>query len=287
MEKRKGLLTQGVTYTLAILTAILVGKQFPEAHPLVVVAIADIAATVVVFVCGLVVNNSSLYDPYWSVKPMVIAAYFWAIAPEPMAPAVLLGFVLMQLYGLRLTSNFLRDWPGLSKEDWRYVNFRKQFPKTYWLVSFSGIHLFPTIMVYLACIPAYYVIVEGSGTIQLLTILGALLYAATIVLSYVADEQMRNFREQATNKGKTMMSGLWKHSRHPNYLGEVLGWWGLWLMAIAESFSNYWTGIGALVITLLFFFISIPLMDKRSLERRPEFQEYMERTPSLFPKPWK
>lgn len=215
---------------------------------------------------------------------MVIAVYYFFLAGDQLDFRGILAGGLMLLYGVRLTSNFLRDWPGLTKEDWRYVDFRTKFPKLYWLISFSGIHFFPTVLVYLACIPAYYAIVESDGSFRIWDVLGALIFLGSIILSYIADEQMRNFRERATQSGLVMNQGLWQYSRHPNYLGEVLGWWGLWLFALGLSYEYYWTVIGAVAITCLFYFISIPLMDNRSLKRRPTFKAYMEQTPSLFPK---
>ena len=284
MHKITGLLIQALAYTIAILVAIFVGNYFIDLHPLWTVAIADLAGTLTIFGFSLILNNSSMYDPYWSVKPMVIAVYYFVLAGDRLDMRGILAGGLMVLYGLRLTSNFLRDWPGLSKEDWRYVDFREQYPKLYWLISFSGIHLFPTLLVYLACIPAYYAIVESDGGFGIWDVLGSIIFFGSILLSFVADEQMRRFREQATQSGLVMDLGLWRFSRHPNYLGEVLGWWGLWLFALGLSYAYYWTGIGATAITLLFYFISIPLMDNRSLKRRPNFKAYMEKTPSLFPR---
>ncbi|MEZ4720246.1 MAG: DUF1295 domain-containing protein, partial [Flavobacteriales bacterium] len=88
-------------------------------------------------------------------------------------------------------------------------------------------------------------------------------------------------------KGKNMDEGLWKYSRHPNYFGEMLTWWGIYLIALNAGLDHWWTGIGALAITVMFVFISIPLMDKRSLKRRPNFDEYMKRTRMIVPIPRK
>lgn len=283
MKKTKGLLIQTFAYAVAILAAILVARQFPDLHLLWQIAIGDVVGTLIIFVFSLLMNNSSMYDPYWSVKPMVIAGvYFW-LMPDPASLRAWLAGGLMMLYGIRLTSNFLRDWPGLQHEDWRYVNFRDQYPKTYWLISLSGIHFFPSVLVYLACLPAYYAMMEPGPGLLASDIAGGVIFLGSILLSFIADEQMRNFRKNPENKGKIMDLGLWKFSRHPNYLGEVLGWWGLWCFALSVSSDHTWTGAGALAITLLFYFISIPLMDKRSLERRPGFKEYMDQTPRLFP----
>jgi steroid 5-alpha reductase family enzyme len=255
----------------------------PALSDLTRLAVADLAATLFIFGASVTFNNSSMYDPYWSVKPAVIA-----IAGTIMFGAGNTGsmalLLLMVLYGLRLTINFYRDWPGLQHEDWRYVEFRQKFTKSYWLVSLFGIHLFPTIQVYLACLPVFLGMKIG-GEVGLLSIIGIWVTLFAIWLAYEADAQMRTFRSNPLNKGRIMNLGLWKHSRHPNYLGEILTWWGVWLITIGIDHSLWWTGIGALSINIMFHFVSIPMMDRRSTSRRPEFAEHITRTNALLPIP--
>ena len=112
-------------------------------------------ATVFIFLCSFTLKNSSMYDPYWSVKPGVFAV----ILPMMMAHGEfeLLDWLMvggMMAYALRLTTNFYRDWPGLVHEDWRYHALQKRTGAFYWLVSLTGIHIFPTIQVFLGCLPA-------------------------------------------------------------------------------------------------------------------------------------
>ncbi|MFT4594972.1 MAG: steroid 5-alpha reductase family enzyme [Bacteroidia bacterium] len=282
-SKSVSVLIQIVAYTVATIIAFSVWGLLPQLDDLYRLAVADLAATVFIFLCSVIMNNSSMYDPYWSVKPAVIACGCAVLFGIDSLPAMAL-FSLMMLYNLRLTSNFLRDWPGLKHEDWRYVDFRKQFPKLYWLVSFSGIHLFPTVMVYLACIPLYYGMKEPFE-LNWIGWLGIVITIAAIVIAYVADEQMRKFRQNPANKEKNMNEGLWKHSRHPNYFGELLTWWGVFLIALNSDLNLWWTGSGALAINLMFVFVSIPLMDKRSLVNRSGFDVLMKRTRSLLPFP--
>lgn len=280
-NRRTSILIQIVAYSLAIAVAFTTWRLLPDLTDLWRLAAADLAATVFIFFCSLVFNNSSMYDPYWSLKPAAIAIGYALLFGLNELPAMLL-FTLMMLYNLRLTSNFLRDWPGLDHEDWRYRNFRERFPKAYWPISFAGIHLFPTVMVYLACIPLYFGMKEAFE-LNVLGWLGMILTLAAIIIAFVADEQMRSFRSQAENKGKIMDQGLWKHSRHPNYFGELLTWWGIFLVALNADLSLWWTGIGALAITLMFVFVSIPLMDKRSSAIREGYSEHMKRTRALLP----
>lgn len=285
-NKSISILISLICYVLAIGVAYLSFYYIEmDMHFLLKLLIADVVATVFIFFCSLSFNNSSLYDPYWSVKPMVIAAfYLFDLGIENAQLIHWVTFVLMQLYGLRLTTNFYRDWPGLIHEDWRYVNFRNQFPKAYWLVSLSGIHLFPTIMVYLSCLPMYAIFKANAGqeAHPLMMLLGAFVLLASIVLAFVADEQMRIFRNKPENKGKYINEGLWKASRHPNYLGEILTWWGLYFIMLAYGFEYWYLGVGALAINVMFLFVSIPFLDKRSLERREGFDKYMKETNKLL-----
>ena len=250
---------------------------------LVRIGVADLAGTIVIFIFSVLLNNSSMYDPYWSVKPLVIAGYYFLLTPINEASLVEgAALFLVFLYALRLTANFYRGWPGLKHEDWRYRNFRKQFPRAYWAVSFFGIHFFPTVMVYLGCLPML-VIFEQPVEYPVVAIFGLFVLLGSVILAYVADEQLRTFRMKAENDGKTINTGLWSRSRHPNYLGEILTWWGLFIVALGCGVSNWWTGLGALVITLMFVFISIPMMERYAEGKRADYLEYKQKVPFLLP----
>lgn len=271
-------------YVLAILVAVLTGRLFQDQHPLVMIGAGDLAATVLVFIFAMILNNSSAYDPYWSVKPIVIAvAYLFIFQMDSINIRQWLVIIGTTLYALRLTSNFYRDWPGFVHEDWRYVNFRKTTGKAYWLVSFLAIHFFPTVMVYLGCL-AMFPLFENTGrALNAWDIAGAIILFGSVLYAFIADEQLRRFRFKPENKGRTISTGLWSMSRHPNYFGEISTWWGLSAFAIAAACDNYWVLIGPAAITIMFIFASIPMIEKRNLERRLGYREYMLKTPMLLP----
>lgn len=271
-------------YIIAIIVAILIGGCYKDYHPLVMIGISDLAATIVVFLFSVMLNNSSTYDPYWSVKPIVIAvAYLFIFEIDSLNARQWLVLIGTSLYALRLTSNFYRDWPGFSHEDWRYVNFRKSSGKAYWLVSFLAIHLFPTIMVYLGSMSLFAVFSEDGRALNIWDVFGFIILFGSVIYAFIADEQLRKFRKNPDNKGKTISIGLWSYSRHPNYLGEISTWWGLAYFAIAAGCHFWWTLAGPVAITLLFLFASIPLIEKRNLDRRLGYREYMLSTPMLWP----
>jgi steroid 5-alpha reductase family enzyme len=265
-----------------VLAVILVGLSGISA-PLAQIALGTLVATIVVFAISVAVDNSSMYDPYWSLQPLAIAGfYLWSDRGAIDARQVLVT-ALVLLYAVRLTSNFYRDWPGLRKEDFRYVGFRRRSGRFYWPVSFFGIHLFPTIMVFLGCLPLYAVAGPSADAFRWLDIVAALITLAAVGIAFVADEQLRVFRRDPANRGRCIRTGLWARSRHPNYLGEIMTWWGLWLFALAAGPRWWWTVVGAVAITLMFVFVSVPMMEKRALATREGYRRYRDETPMLLP----
>lgn len=280
----RGALVQLICYATALVGAVLAGMFVIDQHPLVIVLVADVAATFIVFGFSFGLRNSSLYDPYWSVQPVVIAAFWWwwPADVEPDAARRVVATVLLTAWAVRLTANFFYGWRGLGQEDWRYVDLRKKTGGAYWLVSLAGIHLFPTLLVFAACIPLMPALNTGGRAWNGWDIAATILMVAAVALETIADWQLHRFVRENREPGKTLETGLWAYSRHPNYLGEVLLWWGLALFGFAAG-GGWWVFIGALAITLLFVFISIPMIEKRSLERRPNYGEYARRVPALVP----
>jgi steroid 5-alpha reductase family enzyme len=283
-SRTAGIVISVCSYVTALFIAMATFRFADAVHPLVALAVADFTATLFIFLVSVSVNNSSIYDPYWSVKPAVIAGYYFLSVSPHVGPREILVLSLVFLYSIRLTSNFYRDWPGLSKEDFRYVGFRDQFPKGYWGISFLAVHFFPTVMVFLGCLPIYGIFSGDTAPLSLPDALGGLVLFGAVAYSFIADEQLRRFKKNPSNHGRTIETGLWKYSRHPNYLGEICTWWGLYLFALASGTQWWWTGIGAVAITVMFLFASIPLMEKRMLATRSDYAEYRNRVPSLLPK---
>ena len=274
-------------YVVALIAAVLVGIAQRSWHPIAIVALADLAATVLVFAASMWLDNSSTYDPYWSVAPIPIALYWMLLVPQAEAGVLLRQVVVLSLvcwWGVRLTFNWARGWPGLHHEDWRYEDFRRRTGKLYWLVSFAGIHFFPTVQVFLGCL-ALWPALTGSRPLGILDAAGFVITAGAIGLETLADRQLRAFVTGPKRPGEVLERGLWSWSRHPNYFGELMFWWGLCLFGLAGDPSAWWAGVGALSITLMFRLASIPLLEQRMLERRPAFEGVRARVSMLVPWP--
>lgn len=269
-------------YLLALGGGTIVALMCMDWHVLPRLLAADIAATLVVFAGSVRTNNTSCYDPYWSVAPLPIAVWYFAENPDG-GLVELVAAALLLAWGIRLTWNFLRGWPGLHHEDWRYVAYRQYGTAAYWTVSLFGLHLFPTLIVFAALFPVY-ALSTTPASFGILAALGALISLGSVVLCEVADRQLKDFRESELGPGALLDTGVWSIVRNPNYLGEMGFWWGLWVMSLGGGWSNAWSVIGPLGITALFVFVSIPLKETRMAERRGEaWTAYVARTPALLP----
>ncbi|MBR3381532.1 MAG: DUF1295 domain-containing protein [Clostridia bacterium] len=239
--------------------------------------VADIASTVVVFAFSLIFKNASVYDPYWSVQPMVILVLFSVV--DGVRFVNLLPLAAVCFWGLRLTANWAYSFRGFKHEDWRYVMLRERSGKLYPLVNFFGIHLVPTLIVYACTLPAVFLYKEEAYFRPICAIF-FLVSAGAAVLQLVSDIQMH--RHHAQGSRSLLRKGLWKYSRHPNYLGEILMWWGIGLYSVFALLDRWYLLAGALLNTLLFVFVSIPMMDDRQSKKRG-YADYKRRTRMLLP----
>jgi Protein of unknown function (DUF1295) len=172
-----------IAYAVAVLVALVAGAASPWGHPLAVAFVADLAATVAVFVFSRAFNNSSFYDAYWSVVPPLLALYFCAVAvPDVSGVRQLVVVGLVCWWAVRLTYNWARGWTGLHHEDWRYVDLRTSTGNAYWLVSFVGLHLMPTVQVFLGCLSLYAALAVGTRPLGLLDLVATVVTGGAIAL---------------------------------------------------------------------------------------------------------
>ena len=184
----------------------------------------------------------------------------------------------MLFWALRLTANWAYNFESFEYQDWRYVMLKEKTGFAYPLINFLGIHMFPTCVVYFCVLPAVTAIAEGAA-FNPLSLIFVVLSFASAVFQGIADIQMHKFRNSGV--GGFIRTGLWKHSRHPNYLCEILMWWGIGLSSVAAlGWQRYYLLVGAALNTLMFLFISIPMADKRQA-RKPGFEEYKKATRML------
>ena len=272
-------------YTVAFFMSLMVGMVFSFLHPLLMILLADLTATMVIYMFSMILRNTSIYDPYWSIVPLLISFYYLFFPQISIFnnARFLIVFFLVFIWSIRLTYNWVRQWRGLKHEDWRYTKYRIEMGKKFWLINLIGLQLMPTIQVYLGSISLYPAISLRSRSFGLLDIFAIFITSIAILIETIADQQLYNFIRTRKNEKENITTGLWAYSRHPNYFGEILFWWGLYLFALAADPSYFWAIIGPIAITILFNVLSIPLMEERNLERKPDYEIYKKQTSRLIP----
>ena len=248
------------------------------------VFVADVVATLVIFGFSSAFNNASFYDAYWSVAPPFLAGYFlWAQNGELDLRALLL-LLLVFAWAIRLTHNWARGWTGLAHIDWRYVDLSAQTGRAWPLVNLLGIHLFPTVLVFVGCVSLQLSLAPDTGAFGALDLLATLVGGSALWLEYTADNQLREFRLNPDNQGTTLTTGVWSWCRHPNYLGEIGFWVALFLFAWAAAGNAafdlaIW---GPIAMLVLFAAISIPMIERR-LATRQGYAEHKAKSFALLP----
>ncbi|MDT5088409.1 MAG: hypothetical protein QOG47_1116 [Mycobacterium sp.] len=266
---------------LAYVIAIAIGAAWlvwgaHTGHLLLDTLIADLLATLVIFVFSRTYGNSSFYDAYWSVIPPVLLFFWWSQSGVQQLRCWLVAAVVT-LWAIRLTANWLYSFPGLHHEDWRYPMFRERAGRWEFVVDLVTIHLIPTLLVFAGMLPVYATVTWPGADIGWLTYLASVVGLAAVVLELTADMQMHRFVRSKAD-GEVMDRGLWSWSRHPNYFGEFGFWVSLALFGVAVSPSDaWWLCLGALGMLGMFLGGSIPMMETRSLARRPSYQDVIDR----------
>lgn len=265
-----------VVYLLASVVGIISFNKLPF-DIYINLLLADTIATIIVFVFSLIFKNASVYDPYWSVQPLAIL--IGLSFSYKLNITSILFIVVILFWGIRLTVNWAYTFNGLNHQDWRYTMLKEKTKVFYPFINFIGIHYVPTIIVYFVTMPAVYVLVNNLN-LNIYAVIFLLVSVVATFIEMIADIQMQKYRKNRTTK--FIRVGLWKYSRHPNYLGEILMWWGIGLACVVLDINHFYLLGGALLNTLLFIFVSIPMAEKRQ-SRKEGFQEYKKETRIILP----
>lgn len=283
MKKRnQTLLVMLFVYILVMAFGILVFLLIPQLSLIIRLLVADISMTLLTWVISLIFKNASVYDPYWSVIPPAIILGVIIFLNKPFILSILLMFSGLLVWSIRLTYNWATRWTDFSEIDWRYQKMKEKSPKLYFLTNLLGIQMFPTLIVFIQLIAATYFI-SASPSMNIFIWIGFFMMVGAATIQFFADQQMKEFKEHNKGQKKCIEEGLWKYSRHPNYFGEITVWWGLYVMYFGSTMKFDIYLFAPILMTALFLFISIPWMEKKILETRPEYKGYQKRVSMLIP----
>ena len=239
----------------------------------------DIISTVIIYFFSLIIKNSSLYDVYWSLTPLVMLTYLIILNNNNLNMYHYILYIVFSFWSIRLTINWIITFENRKWIDWRYQDLKAKSNKYTWqFINFFGIMMMPTLLVFVAFIPLIYAI---NINLNAFSLIGSFIILIGTLLELFSDHYMHKFLK-SNHKIEVINIGLWKYSRHPNYLGEILIWIGVYLVLLLVAYEYWYLFVGMLLIILLFNFISIPLAEKRQLSKRSTYKEYQLETSRLL-----
>jgi steroid 5-alpha reductase family enzyme len=189
--------------------------------------------------------------------------------------------ILVSLWGLRLAAHIALRKKG-EGEDFRYRQWREEWGETFVWRSFLQVFMLQGAVIFLVALPILLVVNYPGGSLGLLDLVGVLIWSFGFFFEALGDWQLLRFKRNPDNRGKIIQSGLWNYTRHPNYFGEAVLWWGLFAIALNAPY-----GLVAIISPLLINFLllkvsGIPMLEAK-YEHSAEFAAYKERTNALFP----
>lgn len=235
------------------------------------------------FLVAVTVSRNDIADTLWGAG-FVLVAVSSSLMVESLTTRGVLMALLVTVWGVRLSVRiFFKN--RNKEEDFRYRKWREEWGKYFLLRSYFQVFVLQGVLMLIVLTPVWYVICrQQPGPLNALDFVGILIWCVGFYFEVVADYQLDKFKGQAENRGKVLQSGLWRYSRHPNYFGEVVMWWGIYLMALSVA-GGFYTIIGPVVITFLILKVSgIPLLEEH-YRNNPGYQEYKARTSVFFPLP--
>lgn len=241
-----------------------------------------LSAFTLVFFIGRQKKKHDYIDIFWGLGFILSAILSYILGKKP--EIGLLMTLMMLLWGGRLSFYLAKRNIG-KPEDFRYRAMREKWKKRFELVMYIRIYLLQFVLNALIGFPMVFVNLQGAKSPDLFTWLGLLVWLCGFVMEITADEQLRRFKQKAENKGKLMTEGLWAWTRHPNYFGEALTWWGIFLLSLTGEPGRFWLIFSPILITFLLVFVSgVPLLEKK-YKGREDWEKYCQRTSKFFPRP--
>ena len=246
----------------------------------------NLAAATFIMILGwilsLVLKNVTVVDSLWGLGFVMIAWTTFLLTDGFLGRQLLIIFVVT-LWGVRLSIYLTwRNWG--KREDPRYGSWRVKSGKNFWIVSLFKVFLLQALFLWVISLSIQYGMLSGTPeNITWLDVCGFILWSIGFVFEAVGDWQLAAFKSNPDNKEKIMDRGLWAYTRHPNYFGECLMWWGIFLMAFSAP-NSWWTILSPLIITVVLLRMTgIPLTEKTIISHRPGYREYIQRTHAFFP----
>ena len=243
---------------------------------------AALALMSAVWLLSLAVNDVSIVDVFWGLGFVALGwLYFWH-GPGTGLRHWLVP-VAVTIWGLRLALYILwRNWG--RGEDYRYAAMREKRGESFRWLSLVIVFWLQGAIQWVVALPLYQV-QRGTGPLALtgLDLAGLAVFAVGLLFESVGDFQLARFKADPAHQGQVMDRGLWRYTRHPNYFGDAMVWWGLTLVALATE-GSWWVLISPVLMTVLLMKISgVALLEQGLTDTKPQYRDYVRRTSAFFP----
>ena len=233
------------------------------------------------FLISLYKKRNDIADIAWGIGYIILCAFLFFT--QRSSPVVLLLYSLVCIWGLRLSLHIYYRNKNKT-EDFRYLAWRKAWGKNFYLRSYLQVFLLQGVFLLIISSPVIHAAVADHELWNIFTWIGLCCWLVGFYFQAMGDWQLSVFVKQKKIPGAIMQTGLWKYTRHPNYFGEIMMWWGIFIITIPFTNSIYFI-VGPLTITLLLIFVSgIPMLEKK-YAGNPAFEDYKKRTSVLIPMP--
>ena len=233
-----------------------------------------------VWIVSVIRKDASIVDPFWSLVFITLGAtYRFATDSEYGArPAVVLG--LLFIWGVRLSVYLF--WRNSGKgEDYRYQAMRKRQGSRFPIKSLFTVFWLQAILAWIVSLPLL-AAVDGTNSFGVFDYLGILFFSIGIFFETAGDFQLARFKAEPANQAKVMDRGVWRYTRHPNYFGDFMVWWGFFLFAVGAG--GWWSFVGPLLMSVLLMRVSgAALLEKKLSKTRDGYEEYVRTTNGFFP----
>lgn len=247
--------------------------------PLVLAAMAIAGAMLALWMLSLALEDSSIVDIFWG--PGFVLVAWVVVLQEGWSERGALATGLVTVWGLRLAVHLAVRNIGKG-EDPRYQAMRRARGPAWWWKSLFIVFVFQGVLVWVVSLPLQQAILRG-GALGIVDALATAVFVAGLYFETVGDWQLVRFKARPENRGRVMDQGLWRYTRHPNYFGDFLVWWGLYGLAFAAG--AWWTVVGPLVMSFLLLRVSGVTLLEQGMKSKPGYEDYVRRTSTFFPRP--
>jgi steroid 5-alpha reductase family enzyme len=240
-----------------------------------------LGAQTLVWLLSVRKRDASIVDIFWGFG-FVMVAWACLLFGDGLSERRWLLAALTSIWGLRLTLYLAMRNLG-KPEDYRYQAMRRQHGANFPLRSLFIVFWFQGLVAWLVSFPLQ-AAANSTAPLSGLDWAGVLLWIIGVLFESIGDAQLSRFKADPSNAGKVMRSGLWRYTRHPNYFGDFMVWWGFGCIAL--SAGAVWSIIGPILMSFFLLWVSgVALLEKTITRRRPEYEEYIKQTSAFFPWP--